>query len=93
MWPNHRFTICQYLPISAMSLPSGRSQSAGCGAAEQIRGLHRIHRLVDPEPQAAARAARAARDRARQGGYGQATGRLRAGYGCAGWGLILFERI
>lgn len=70
----HRFTICQYLPISAMSwLPSGRSQSAGCGAAEQIRGLHRIHRLVDPEPQAAARAARAARDRARQGGYRKAT--------------------
>ena len=62
----HRFTICQDLPISAMSwLPSGRSQSAGCGAAEQIRSLHRIHRLIDPEPQAVARAAR---DRARHGG-------------------------
>ena len=51
----HRFAICQYLPISAMSCHChrhGRSQSAGCGAAEQIRSLHRIHRLVDPEPQA-----------------------------------------
>ena len=66
----HRFTIdlpsIYHLPRSAMSwLPSGRSQSAGCGAAEQIRSLHRIHRLVDPEPQAVARAAR---DRARHGG-------------------------
>jgi hypothetical protein len=60
----HRFTICQYLPCRGCPY-SGRSQSAGCGAAEQIRSLHRIHRLVDPEPQAVARAAR---DRARHGG-------------------------